>query len=177
MSEPTLLPLVASRTAMPRVYAIGPWFTVPLAQRNCYLRLAAAVALLLFAGLRLSNLYGDPQPWAVQDRGPLYTALSFVNITKYPPSLLFLSLTLGVALLLLSVAEGVPARLRGWLSAFGRVPMFYYLCHLILISGGAVRWTWVKFGQPYNLAFSPPAYRRPLRTSPACCGLTWYGLW
>ena len=71
-------------------------------------------------------------------RGPLYTVLSFINITKYPTSLLFLSLTLGVALLLLSVADEVPGRLRGWPSTHGKVPMFYYLLHFCLVSGGAL---------------------------------------
>ena len=88
-------------------------------------------------------------------RGPLYTVLSFINITKYPPSLLFFSLTLGVALLL-SMADEVPGWLRGWLSTYGKVPMFYYLLHFCLVSGGALVWTWLQFGQPYNFSFAPP---------------------
>ena len=167
------LPVLAAYTILPWVavlaagYCIGPWFRVPLPARKRLLRLAGAGALLLFTALRFSNWYGDPQPWAVQMRGPLYTALSFVNITKYPPSLLFLSLTLGVALLLLSVAEEVPARLRQWLSTYGKVPMFYYLLHFCLISGGALVWTWVQFGQPYNLSFAPPGAPQPAAYQPS----------
>ena len=172
LSAYTILPWAAVLAAG---YVIGPWFREPLARRNRYLRLAGAGALLLFVGLRFSNWYGDPLPWAMQDRGPLLTVLSFVNVTKYPPSLLFLSLTLGVALLLLSVAEHVPARLRGWLSVFGKVPMFYYLLHLVLISGGALVWTWTQFGQPYNLAFAPPGVPQPAAYQPSL--LRGYVVW
>lgn len=167
------LPVLAAYTMLPWVavlvagYAIGPWFLVPLPARKRLLRLAGAGALLLFVLLRLSNWYGDPQPWSVQPRGPLYTALSFINVTKYPPSLLFLSLTLGTALLLLSVAEPAPGWLRRWLSTFGKVPMFYYLMHLVLISGGALLWTWAKFGQPYNLSFAPPGVPQPASYQPS----------
>ena len=167
------LPVLAAYTILPWVavlaagYCIGPWFRQPLPARKRRLRLAGAGALLLFGALRATNWYGDPLPWAGQPRGPLYTALSFINITKYPPSLLFLSLTLGVALLLLSVAEEVPGRLRQWLSTFGKVPMFYYLLHLLLISGGALLWTWLRFGQPYNLAFAPPGVPPPAAYQPS----------
>ncbi|GAA4020943.1 DUF1624 domain-containing protein [Hymenobacter glaciei] len=167
------LTLLAAYTFLPWAavlaagYSIGPWFLAPLATRKRLLRLAGAGALLLFVALRFTNWYGDPQPWAVQARGPLYTALSFVNITKYPPSLLFLSLTLGTALLLLSVAEEAPGRLRQWLSAFGKVPMFYYLMHLVLISGSALLWTWQQFGYPYNLAFAPPGVPQPAAYQPS----------
>jgi uncharacterized membrane protein len=148
-------------------YVIGPWFGLPLPARVRHLRLAGAGALLLFVALRATNWYGDPQPWSVQPRGTGYTVLSFLNVTKYAPSLLFLSLTLGVALLLLSVAEGWPGRLRQWLSTYGRVPMFYYLCHFCLISGGAYVWTWVAFGQPFNLSFALPGMAQPAAYQPS----------
>ena len=159
---PSKLPVLVAYTILPWVavlaagYCIGPWFRQPLPQRQRLLRLAGTGALLLFAGLRLSNWYGDPQPWALQARGPLYTVLSFLNITKYPPSLLFLSLTLGVALLLLSVSEELPGRVSRWLSTFGKVPMFYYLLHFCLVSGGALVWSWWQFGRPFNFSFAEP---------------------
>ncbi|MGY3090299.1 putative membrane protein [Hymenobacter sp. UYAg731] len=167
------LPVLAAYTILPWAavlaagYCIGPWFQLPLPARNRLLRLAGAGALLFFVVLRFSNWYGDPQPWAVQPRGMFYTALSFINVTKYPPSLLFLSLTLGVALLLLSVAEDVSGRLARWLSTFGKVPMFYYLLHFCLISGGALLWTWAAFGRPYNLSFAPPGAPQPAAYQPS----------
>jgi len=80
--------------------------------------------------------------------------LSFVNVTKYPPSLLFLCLTLGVALLLLSQVENASNRLSQWLRTFGQVPFFYYLLHLLLISASAWVWTRLTFGHPVNFSFS-----------------------
>ena len=166
-------PLLVAYTTLPWVavlaagYTIGPWFRAPLPQRARWLRLAGAALLVFFVGLRATNWYGDPAPWSVQQRGLLYSALSFINVTKYPPSLLFLSLTLGVALLLLSVAEGLPGRLRHGLSTYGRVPMFYYLLHFCLLSGGAFVWTWLAFGKPYNLSFAPPGTAQPAAYQPS----------
>jgi uncharacterized membrane protein len=137
-------------------YVVGPWFGLPLPQRKRQLRTAGAGLLLLFVGLRATNWYGDPAPWSMQPRGWEYSVLSFLNVSKYPPSLLFLCLTLGVALLLVSTAEETTGRLSRWLRTFGRVPFFYYLLHLVLISGGAWVWTRMAFGHAANLAFSPP---------------------
>jgi uncharacterized membrane protein len=155
-------PLLVAYTILPWVavvavgYVVGPWFQQPGPQRARWLRRAGVGLLGLFVVLRATNWYGDPFPWSVQDRGLVYSALSFINVTKYPPSLLFLSLTLGVALLLLSVAEGLPSRLHQWLSTYGRVPLFYFLLHLAFISAGAFLWTALTFGKPVNLAFAAP---------------------
>ncbi|QDA58828.1 DUF1624 domain-containing protein [Hymenobacter jejuensis] len=137
-------------------YLIGPWFRLPLPQRKQRLWAAGAGLLLLFVALRATNWYGDPSPWSVQDRGLIYTVLSFINITKYPPSLLFLSLTLGVALLLLGSVETATSRLSQWLRTFGQVPFFYYLMHLLLISVGALIWSALAFGKPFNFSFATP---------------------
>lgn len=134
-------------------YLLGPWLRLPLPERNRRLRWAGAGLLLLFVALRATNWYGDPSPWSGQARGLAYSVLSFVNVTKYPPSLLFDCLTLGVALLLLSVAENATSRPAHWLRTYGQVPFFYYLLHLALISGGAWCWTQAAFGQPYNFSF------------------------
>lgn len=156
-------------------YCVGPWFLAPLPTRKRWLRLAGVGALLLFVALRYHNGYGDPSPWVGQPRGPLYSILSVLNVTKQPPSLLFLSLTLGVALLVLSVAEELPARLRGWLSVFGKVPLFYYVLHFALISAGTFVWTWLAFGKPFNLAFAPPGVAQPAAYQPSL--LRAYAVW
>lgn len=137
-------------------YCLGPWFQLPLAQRTQRLRRAGMLALGLFVALRATNWYGDPAPWSGQPRGLAYSVLSFLNVTKYPPSLLFLCLTLGVALLLLSAAEQVSGRPGQWLRTFGQVPFFYYLAHLLLISGGAWVWTRLAYGHAVNFSFSSP---------------------
>jgi len=90
--------------------------------------------------------------------------LSFLNVTKYPPSLQFLCLTLGVALLLLSSLEGASNRLSQWLRTYGQVPFFYYLIHLFLISVSALVWTYIAFGKPVNFGF---ASERPATYEPS----------
>ncbi len=115
-------------------YGIGPWFArcASAAVRQRYLLHAGAGALLGFVALRLLNGYGEAQ-WVAHD-DPVQTLMSFFNITKYPPSLLFLTLTLGVGLLLLLAFERV--RQGKWiavLAVFGAAPMFFYLLHLYVL--------------------------------------------
>lgn len=115
-------------------YCIGPWFarSTSTAMRQRYLLLAGACALIGFIALRLVNGYGEAQ-WVVHE-STTETLMSFFNITKYPPSLLFLCLTLGVGLLLMSVFER--ARQNQWIGAlavFGAAPMFFYLLHLYVL--------------------------------------------
>lgn len=138
-------------------YVLGPWFARPMPERKKLLRVTGAGMLAVFVSLRLTNWYGDPAPWSVQATGGLYSALSFLNVSKYPPSLLFVCLTLGVALLLLSQLETVDNRLTRWLRTFGQVPFFYFLLHLFVISAGACLWTHWVVGQATNLAFASPA--------------------
>ena len=115
-------------------YAIGPWFARqadPITRQN-RLRNFGVGALLAFVGLRLINGYGE-QPWAVGETGT-QTLMSLLNITKYPPSLLFLCLTLGMGLLLLLAFER--SQTRRWLrplTVFGAAPMFFYLLHLYVL--------------------------------------------
>ncbi len=115
-------------------YCMGPWFarSAPADVRQRYLLLAGTVALLVFVVLRLLNGYGEV-PWVSHD-GFTQGLMSFFNITKYPPSLLFLALTLGAGLLLLLGFER--AGQRKWiatLAVFGAAPMFFYLLHLYVL--------------------------------------------
>ena len=89
-------------------------------------------SLFAFLGLRWANIYGDPLRWSPQAR-PALTGMSFLNVEKYPPSLLYLCLTLGVTLLLLGALEG--RSLLRWrpIVIYGRVAFFYYVAHLFLI--------------------------------------------
>jgi uncharacterized membrane protein len=160
-------PILPWAAVMAAGYVIGPLFLAPLPVRKRWLRLTGAAALLFFVVLRATNWYGDPAPWAMQPRGLLYSGLSFLNVTKQAPSLLFLSLTLGGALLLLSVAEELPGRVRGWLRTFGQVPLFYFLLHFAVLSAGSLVWTWVAFGRPFNLAFPPSGVALPAAYQPS----------
>ncbi|WP_102789075.1 DUF1624 domain-containing protein [Stenotrophomonas bentonitica] len=115
-------------------WVIGPWFArggdALLRQRRLWL--AGAGALLAFVLLRAINAYGD-SPW--QSLATLGTTLmSFFNVTKYPPSLLFLLLTLGIGLLLLRLYEQPRvARALAPLADIGAAPMFFYLLHLYVL--------------------------------------------
>ena len=115
-------------------YALGPWFgrAADAALRQRSLLVAGLGGLVGFGALRLLNGYGE-KPWAVGETW-LQTLMSFFNITKYPPSLLFISLTLSLGLLLLLWLE----RRQGsrWLlplTVFGSAPMFFYLLHLYVL--------------------------------------------
>ena len=115
-------------------YCLGPWFarSAAAAVRQRYLLLAGTGALLAFVVLRLLNGYGEA-PWVSHDSA-MQSLMSFFNITKYPPSLLFLALTLGAGLLLLLGFER--AQKRQWISilaVFGAAPMFFYLLHLYVL--------------------------------------------
>ena len=106
-------------------------------KRQQSLRNLGIGSIVLFIVLRWSNLYGDHSPWSVQENW-LLTIFSFVNVTKYPPSLLFILMTMGPALLFLAYAERPLNKVTAALTVFGRVPMFFYLLHIPLIHGLAV---------------------------------------
>ncbi|MFI8558674.1 DUF1624 domain-containing protein [Pseudomonas putida] len=115
-------------------YGLGPWFARGSAadRRQQRLLVVGLVALAGFVLLRLLNGYGEA-PWSVYPDFT-HTAMSFFNITKYPPSLLFLTLTLGCGLLLLRAFERAGAvRWIGMLAVFGAAPMFFYLLHLYVL--------------------------------------------
>ena len=115
-------------------YGLGPWFARGgnATQRQRHLLVAGVGALLGFVALRVLNGYGEA-PWSVYPN-TTQTLMSFFNITKYPPSLLFLALTLGFGLLLLRGFERAgSARWVGVLAVFGAAPMFFYLLHLYVL--------------------------------------------
>ncbi len=89
--------------------------------------------VIFFIILRFSNLYGDPVPWSTQPRGTVYTVLSFFNLNKYPPSLLFLCMTIGPGILFLAFIEKVQNGFTRVMNIYGRVPMLYYILHFYII--------------------------------------------
>ncbi len=127
-------PLIPWIGVMPLGYCLGelyaPGYGAEKRQKN--LLVMGGSALLLFVVLRLTNVYGDPVPWTTQ-KDSVFTFLSFININKYPPSLSFLLLTIGPALIFLSLTEKAAGRLVNIISVYGRVPMFYYLLHIYLL--------------------------------------------
>ena len=115
-------------------YCCGRLFTRQSAaaiRRTWLLRIGLGMIGIFFI-IRGINVYGDPAPWLVQ-RNSITTLLSFFNVTKYPPSLLFCCMTIGPALVLLALIEPVQNRVTAFFVVFGRVPLFYFIFHFIVI--------------------------------------------
>jgi uncharacterized membrane protein len=103
----------------------------PINRKRWLLRLGTG-AIVLFLILRGTNIYGDLEPWTVQ-KDIIHTILSFLNVTKYPPSLAHILITIGPALLFLYGIETVKNKVTNFLLVFGRVPLFYYFLHVLVI--------------------------------------------
>ena len=128
----TFYPLVPWIAVMAAGYVFGAVYELTPDTRQKWLVRLGAAACGAFVLLRLSNAYGNLTPWTSQPRAG-FTLLSFLDCTKYPPSLCYLLMTLGPAFLLLAWFErGTPTILKPAL-VFGRVPFFYYVAHLPLI--------------------------------------------
>jgi uncharacterized membrane protein len=132
-----LYTLVPWAGVMAAGYLLGPTMLLDPATRRRRLYQLGAGITAGFVLLRATNLYGDAAPWSVQAT-PLATILSFINTEKYPPSLLFLMMTLGPSLMLLAAFEHARGRIADGLVTFGRVPFFYYVVHLYLIHALAI---------------------------------------
>jgi uncharacterized membrane protein len=132
-----LYPLIPWIGVMAAGYALGPVMQRGPQARQHLLYVMGAAITLGFVVLRASNLYGDPASWTVQENW-LATLLSFVNCEKYPPSLLFLMMTLGPALMLLGAFEQARGRFAQVLAMFGQVPFFFYVVHIYLIHALAI---------------------------------------
>ena len=127
-------PLLPWTGVMLMGYAIGPIFksTFNTNKRKNILLYSGLGMLALFFIFRAFNIYGDPTPWSVQKTVAL-TVISFFNVTKYPCSLLYLCMTLGVALIILNRMENVKNKFTSVLTVYGSVPFFYYIGHWYLI--------------------------------------------
>jgi uncharacterized membrane protein len=147
-------PIVPLMALMPVGYCLGTWyktgFDVNKRQKN--LLVLGCVCLGIFIVLRYSNLYGDPVKWSTQ-KDSFFTFLSFLNVNKYPPSLLYVLLTLGSAFLFLSLAEKSNGGIVKVVSVYGRVPMFYYLIHIYVIHIIAVVASVFTPGQDWTIWF------------------------
>jgi uncharacterized membrane protein len=162
------------------VYAFLPWTGVMMlgycfgklyqksvdpAWRRKMLFITGTFLILLFIVIRLLKGYGDPVPMSSQSRGEVFTFLSFLNVNKYPPSLAFLCMTIGPAMIMLVLLENVQNRLTSFFRVYGRVPMFYYILHFYIIHTVAVI---VFFAQGFSTSeintpqnpflFKPPGF-------------------
>jgi uncharacterized membrane protein len=171
------------------VYAFLPWTGVmllgycfgklyqtgvdPVWRRKMLLGIGTGL-ILLFIFLRFTNLYGDPVPWSSQQRGPVYTFLSFLNLNKYPPSLLFLCMTIGPGILFLAFIEKIQNGFTKFMNVYGRVPMFYYILHFYLIHLIVVV---VFFAQGYGIKDIVPTGGLPFYFKPNGLGFGLAGVY
>jgi len=132
-------PLIPWIGVMALGYCLGDVYKkeIDAQKRKRFLLSLGVISLLLFTIVRYSNIYGDPSKWSEQRSG-LYTFLSFLKVTKYPPSLLYLLITIGPGLIFLALSENWNNGIARSIKTIGRVPMFYYLVHLYLIHIGSL---------------------------------------
>lgn len=166
-----IYPLIPWIGVMAAGYAFGSLYQMDAQRRRRCLLWMGLTATWLFIFVRAMDVYGDPAHWSRQ-KNVVFTVLSFVNTTKYPPSLQFLLMTLGPALLALwwfdsspaqAARASIVARFRRAMVTFGRVPLFFYLlqwytAHLIaivigLIARQPVAWQWQS---PIDKFTNPP---------------------
>jgi uncharacterized membrane protein len=137
-----LYPLIPWIGVMAAGYVFGRLYDLDAAtRRRALIRLGSAI-VAFFVVLRATNLYGDPSKWSVQKSG-VFTVLSFLNTTKYPPSLLYLCMTIGPGILLLAFMErDARSSLGKALITYGRVPMLFYMLQWLYAHGAAfIVWT------------------------------------
>jgi len=148
-------------------YCFGKLYgkTFDAMRRRKMLLMMGTGLIFLFIIIRLLKGYGDPFPMSQQPRGTVFTVLSFFNVNKSPPSLAFLSMTLGAAMLLLMFLENIRNNVTDFFRIYGRVPMLYYILHLYIIHAVAVI---VFFAQGFSTSeivtknnpflFKPPGF-------------------
>jgi uncharacterized membrane protein len=141
-----LYPLIPWPGVMALGYCLGSWFHRPSELRRKLLLHLGLACVAAFVLLRAVNHYGDASHWTRQATA-FRTGLSFINVTKYPPSLLYLLMTLGPALLVLAWREGRSnGRLDRMLITFGRVPMFFYLLQWYVAHGLGILFHFLRGG-------------------------------
>ncbi|HVT40679.1 MAG TPA: heparan-alpha-glucosaminide N-acetyltransferase domain-containing protein, partial [Gemmatimonadaceae bacterium] len=146
-------------------YGLGQVYNWAPDRRRAFLLRLGLGLTAAFLILRGVNYYGDPGRWTAQ-KTAAFTVLSFLNANKYPPSLLFLLMTLGPALLLLwSVDRGAPRVLRPAL-VYGKVPLFYYIVHFSLLHLLAVAVCYARYGAVHWMFESPDLAHYPFTAPP-----------
>jgi len=113
-------------------FASGKFFKLTDVKRKTLFIKIGLIALLLFIVICFINIYGDAVPWSLQ-KYTVFTFLSYMNVAKYPPSLVFCLITLGIMFLILAFSEGVKNKFIDIVSVYGKVPLFYFLIHFFLI--------------------------------------------
>jgi uncharacterized membrane protein len=145
------IPVVAGYPVLPWIavmalgFCVGPIFRLEPHLRHRLLLKWGTLLIIAFVLLRAVNVYGDPAPWSVQPSAT-YTLLSFLRTTKYPPSLDFLLMTIGPALLALAWFDRRGLEAHNPLVVIGRVPFFYYVTHFWALHVLVALMAWLRYG-------------------------------
>ena len=175
----TAYPVLPWVGVMAAGYSLGLVFEWDARRRRRFLVGVGLAATAAFVILRAANVYGDPARWSHQ-ASPAFTLLSFLNTTKYPPSLDFLLMTLGPALVAMAWLERFHFRFTNPLIVFGRVPFFYYGAHLFVAHVIAIGMNFVRYGAKSFVLIAPPSMGSPSDLFPADYGFplwTVYAVW
>jgi uncharacterized membrane protein len=160
-------------------YCLGTLFLWDAKRRRRFpMRLGLALTLA-FVVVRGINIYGDPAPWSHRPSA-LFTVLSFLNTTKYPPSLEFLLMTLGPAIMAMAWLERFQFSITNPLIVFGRVPFFYYAGHLLVAHLITIALNLARYGRTSFLLLAPPSMGGPSELFPPDYGFplwTVYVVW
>ncbi|HET6842964.1 MAG TPA: heparan-alpha-glucosaminide N-acetyltransferase domain-containing protein [Candidatus Angelobacter sp.] len=160
-------------------YCLGTVFDWDANRRRRFLVRLGLALTAAFVVVRAVNIYGDPLRWSHQ-ASPVFTMLSFLNVTKYPPSLDFLLMTLGPAMLVMAWLENFQLHFTNPLIVFGRVPFFYYAAHMFLAHLFAIGMNCARYGAHSFLLLAPPSMGGPSRLFPDGYGFplwTVYAVW
>src|SRR5713226_8770248 len=160
-------------------YCLGTVFEWDAHRRQNFLVRMGLPLLAAFVVVRAVNIYGDPLRWSHQ-ASPLFTVLSFLNVRKYPPSLDFLLMTLGPAMVVMAWLEKFHFHFTNPLIVFGRVPFFYYGAHLLLAHLIAIGMNFVRYGAKSFLLIAPPSMGSSNELFPVDYGFplwTVYAVW
>lgn len=146
-------------------YSLGQIYDWNADRRRSFLLRLGLALTLAFVVIRGLNVYGDPARWAPQ-KTALFTALSFLNTIKYPPSLLFLLMTLGPALVFLWAVDARTPRILRPALVIGKVPLFYYVLHFPLIHVLAIATCYFRYGSAHWMFESPDLGNYPFTPPP-----------
>ena len=172
-------PLIPWIGVMAAGYCLGPVFLMDEERRRRILIRLGLALTAAFLIVRAINIYGDPQPWKAQPTA-LFTLLSFLRTTKYPPSLEFLLMTLGPSIWALGLIDKLRVARANPALIFGRVPLFYFLGHLYLLHLAVMALALLRYGTATFLLHASTAMRTPAQAFPENYGwslgivyLTW----
>lgn len=147
-------PLIPWTAVMALGYLLGPILTLSENKRRIIFTCLGMSFCIGFILLRYTNLYGDPHPWVLQ-KDLMLTIMSFLNSAKYPPSLLYLLMTLGIAFIVFGfISEKFCESSLGKIIVnFGKVPFLFYILHVLFLNSLAIAMVCYQYGSDAIFTF------------------------